>query len=290
MRKLFLILPILILVNLLPTQLTYGANPNRVKYSIGNKLYNYHSLNNTKFTYVNVNGPGKLTVMFRAHFTSDSPQSLSYNIIYMADSAKIKVLKVNNVLPTTKNTYIQSSDDKPSDAKILVIGVKPDVKRIGCKTKDLSPQVDFIYKFEPTTVMPWRDLKSRNDSIKIGLKSVSKPSVQSYYRISSSKSQKFKVRGPATIRVFTRLEYDYTMQGLLTYRVSVKKNDSIPQTFRLTTNPSRDMQYVSDKKFVPGQLQKFFIEVPKGVHTYETSLLDRHFSSLIRVSKQEKKR
>lgn len=290
MRKLLIIPAIFILTFLLLSQQIYGAKPNRVKYNIGGKMYNYHSLKNSNFTYVKVNGPGKLTVIFRTRFTSDRPETLSYKIIYLVDSTKIKSFEMNNVTPAADNSYIQYSNDKPSRAKTLVIHVKPDVQQIGFKTKNASPQVDFIYKFEPGTVLPWRDLKSKNDMAQIRLQSVTKSSIQPYYLISYNKFQKFRVKGPATLRVFSRLEYDYTMQGLLSYRIGVNRNDSVSKTYKLMTEPSRDMQYVLKKNDVPGKLQKFYIEVPEGIHTYEFKLLDRHFSGLIRVSKQEKKK
>jgi len=266
--------------------------PGIVKYHIDGKLYNYRVLNSESYTYINVNGPGELTATFRARLKNNGNEPSFYDIIYVVDSTKIRSFQVKDVLPLSNGAYIQSSTDKPSETGVLVLKIKPDVQLIGFRMKNKTPQVDFRYKFVSDTLKNyyWKNLKSGNDRTPIQLKSVSKPVTQSYYRISFNKNQKIKVKGPTIIRVFSRLEYDYAMQGILSYRIQAKRDDGYTKTFKLSCNPSREAQYVNNKKFVPGTLEKFYIEVPKGTHTYEFTLLDKHFSALMRVSKQEKKK
>jgi hypothetical protein len=150
-----------------------------------------------------------------------------------------------------------------------------------------SSQVDILCKFVPDSVPEWRDIKPVRDTVKINLK-VDKSNPQTYYQLSASHPQKFKVTGPTTLRVITRLEYDYTMQGIISYRVRVSRNDTIMSTYKLSGNPSTEAQFVNRNKHIPGNLEKFFLQVPAGNNLYEFSLLDKRFSSLIRVSKQKK--
>lgn len=264
-----------------------NAQQNNVKYYVSGKLVNYHALSRDNKMHISVAGPGKLTVTTRARFAGNSPDSLTYSIIYQIDGLKIKVVKVKNAVPDKKNVYIQSIDEKPSVSKSFTIKINPDVHNISFLMLNASPQVDLHYKFVPDSVPEWKDMSSLNDTTYINLK-VAKSNIQSYYRFSSNLTQKFKVKGPRSLRVITRLEYDYTMQGSLSYRVRVKRNDTIIGTFKLSANLSTEAQYVNDKKHIPGTLEKFYLDVPPGEYYYEFSLLDKQFSALIRVSKQKK--
>lgn len=277
---------------LLFPQKNTDTRPGRVKYNIDGKFYNYRVLNSDDYTYIKVNGPGELTVTFRARLNGNDARRTNFDVVYVVDSTKVRYFNVKDVLPLKGASYIQSSNAKPSESGVLVLKIKPDAQLIGFKMKHDSPQVDFRYKFVSDTVSSydWKNLKSKNDKNQVRLKSISKSVVQPYYGISSGKTQKFTVKGPSVMRVYSRLEYDYTMQGILSYRIQVKRDNEYIKTFKLSCTPSRETQYVDNKKFVPGTLQKFYIEVPRGTHIYEFITPDKHFSALIRVAKQEKKK
>ncbi len=268
-------------------QINLSAQNKKVKYNINGKFFTYYTLSRDTLKHISVTGPGKLTIITRARFTANSPDTLSYGIVYVCDNTKLKVYKAKKVVRDGRNAIIQSSSDVPGVARSFTIKVNPDVHDYSFVMQDASPKVDLRYKFVSDSIPVWRDLSSLNDTAKIKIQ-IEKSSIQPYYRVSYSKPQTFNVKGPAQLRVLTRLEYDYTMQGTLSYRVQVTKNGVIIGTYKLSTNPSVEAQYVNDRKHVPGLLKKFYFDVPAGDNVYEFSLLDRQFSALIRVSKQKK--
>lgn len=265
------------------------AQSNKVKYSVNGKLYTYYALSHDSATNISVTGPGKLTIVTRARFKSDSPDSLSYSVVYQADNMKIKVHTAKKVIREDNNVYIQSINDKPSTSKTFTIKVEPEIHNYSFIMLSESPQVDLHYVFVSDTVPEWKDVKSLNDTAVVGLK-VDKGNNQSYYRFSSLAFQKFKVKGPTSLRICTRLEYDYSMQGMVSYRVQVKRNDSIIGTYKLSGSPSVEAQYLDDKKHIPGTLEKFYLDVPAGENYYEFTLLDKQFTSLLRVSREKNKK
>lgn len=258
------------------------AQGNKIKYSVNGSLITYYALSKDSAFHISVTGPGKLSVTTRARFKSDSPDSLSYSVIYQADN-KIKVYTAKKVTRAANGIYIKSIDDVPSTSKTFSIKVDPDVHDFSFISLNESPQVDLHYKFVPDSVVEWKDVSSLNDTAKIKIK-VDKSNPQSYYRFSSKNSQKFKIKGPTSIRILTRLEYDYTMQGLVSYRVGVKRNDTLISTYKLSGSPSVEAQYIDNKKLVPGTLEKIYLDVPAGDNYYEFTLLDKQFTSLVRVS------
>lgn len=269
-------------------QQSFSASSKTVKYNINGKLSTYHCLNSNSLTHLKLKGPGILTMTFRARFTEDSPEKLSFGILYLIDSTKVKTLLVKDVVRLKSTSFIQSSSEIPSTSRTFTIKINPDVKDVAFSMQSPNPQVDFRYKFVADSVTEWRDIKPIGDTVKTYLK-VDISDKLPYYRFNATQPQKFKIKGPATVRVITRLEYDYTMQGIMSYRVKINRNNTFDKTYKLTSKPSTEAQYVQKNKFIPGVLKKFYIDVPAGTHIYEISLLDKRFSSLIRVSKQYKK-
>ena len=266
--------------------LNLQAQEKKVKYHIDGKEVTYYTLSHIDSLRVPVNGPGKLTVTTRAHFTSNSPDSLSYSLIYQIDKEKIAVYKAKKVIREDTSVSIESSGDRPSTLKTFTIKIDPDVHSVSFLMLKDSPQVDLHYKYIRDEVPDWKDVKPVNDTVTIGLM-VDKGKDKSYYRLSAASSKKFKVKGPTYLRVITRLEYDYTMQGMVSYRIQVKRNDTMPETFKLSAKPSSQVKYIDDGKHIPGSLEKFYLDVPPGEHTFEFSMVNKHFTALIRVSKQK---
>jgi hypothetical protein len=288
MKKNIIFIKAVCFISLIFFQINLNAQQNKVKYNINGKTFNYYALSRDSMTHVSVKGPGKLTITTRTRFTSESPDSLSYSIVYVCDDKKLKVHKVKKAGREGTKVSILSSTDIPSTPKTFTLKVDPEIHDYSFVMLDKSPQVDLTYKYVPDATTPkWKDLPPLKDTSKVKIK-VDSSNIQSYYKFSSTHSQKFKVKGPTSLRVFTRLEYNYSMQGALSYRVMVKRNDTIMGTFKLSTKPSIDAQFVNDKKHIPGKLEKFYIDVPLGENNYEFMLLDKHFTTLIRVSSQKK--
>jgi hypothetical protein len=288
MKKNIILIKAFCFISFIFFQINLNAQQNKVKYNINGKIFNYYALSRDSMTHVSVKGPGKLTITTRTRFTSESPDSLTYSIVYVCDDKKLKVHKVKKAGREGTKVSILSSADIPSTPKTFTIKVDPEIHDYSFVMLDKSPQVDLIYKFVPDVTTPkWKDLPPLNDTSKVKIK-VDTTNIQSYYKLSSTHAQKFKIKGPTSLRVFTRLEYNYNMQGSLSYRVRVKRNDTIIGTYKLSTKPSIDAQFINNKKLIPGTLEKFYLDVPKGDNNYEFILLDKHFNSLIRISSQKK--
>jgi hypothetical protein len=277
---------IILIIILLVAYIHIYAQDNKVIYSINGKPITYYALSRDSVTNIKVTGPGKLTITTRARFKSNSQDSLSYTIVYQIDNMKIKIFTVKKVFREDDKVDIQSSDDVPSTSKSFSIDIDPDVHNFDFIMLKSDPQVDLHYKFVPDSVPEWRDLQTMTDTTKIYLK-VGDESIQNYYRISYNTTQKYSVKGPTSLRILTRLEYDYTMQGQVSYRIQVKRNDTILNTYKLFATPSTESQYLFDKKHIPGTLEKFYLDVPAGENNYEFNILDKQFTSLIRISKQK---
>jgi hypothetical protein len=65
------------------------------------------------------------------------------------------------------------------------------------------------------------------------------------------------------------------MKGKLNYRVEVKEDNKLKNTYMLSSDRSDITKYKKDGKRTPGKANEIVINVPSGTHTYEISALDK---------------
>jgi len=87
---------------------------------------------------------------------------------------------------------------------------------------------------------------------------------------------KIKVTGPTTLRVLNRVEFDYKMKGRLNYRVEVREDKRLKNTYMLCADRSDVTKYRREKKKTPGKANEIVINVPSGTHIYEIVTLDKY--------------
>ncbi len=62
---------------------------------------------------------------------------------------------------------------------------------------------------------------------------VSRENVIHYFRFSKSKPLKVKITGPTILRILNRMENHYYMKGKINYRLQVKEDGDIKNTYLL---------------------------------------------------------
>ena len=95
------------------------------------------------------------------------------------------------------------------------------------------------------------------------------------------KPLKVEIIGPTELRVLTRTENHFQMKGRINYRVQVKENGKVINTYQLCSKVSEVAVYKDVKELIPGTACEFVIYVPKGKHVYEILPLDKDKSTLL---------
>jgi len=103
-----------------------------------------------------------------------------------------------------------------------------------------------------------------------------------YYRAAAGKPVTLEVYGPTKIKVLSRLEFEPRMKGDKTYRVQVVENGDVVRTVQVNATKSEVTKYANKTDKVPAKGESFFLEVPKGKHTYEFRVMESDFSVLFR--------
>jgi hypothetical protein len=253
----------------------------KVTVVIEGKERSYYSLNAEQAAVISVSGPGTLRVLTRARFEPGSDTYLGYELFYTLDGGEQQKEKMRDVVRSTQATFLNGTLGIPGDRQDFGISLNRGDHTIEFLLKPGSPPVVAQYIFTPAKEkkQDWIDLSPVQPSEPVDL--VSSESTAGYYRFSNEKPLKILVNGPTELRVFTRMEFQYQMQGRINYRVQVSEDGKVKNTYQMSSTRSEATQYKNEKSMVPGKASEFVIEVPSGQHVYQVLPLDQDKSTLL---------
>jgi len=245
------------------------------------KSRNYYSLSTSEPSLISFSGPGKLRVVTRARFVPGQVEKLAYEMVYNIDGAGPKSVKMSNVSKSTSATYLNGALGFPGELKDFELTLGRGNHSINFTLKDGKTPVAVQYIFTPTKAkkIDWVEFSPLRPSEPVEINS--KETATTYFRTSEEKPVKIEVIGPTELRVLTRVEYHFQMRGRVNYRVQVKENGKVINTYQLTTQLSEVAEYKDDKNLVPGKACEFVINVPAGKHLYELVPLDKDKNTVL---------
>jgi len=290
MKKIYLILLMLMLI--IPgiqSQSTYKSRflkptnyQKRVTTVISGKNRSYYSLSDKESSIINVKGPGKIRILTRGRFQPNQDNSeIRYEVVYSVDGAEKENSKFSGVDRSRKATYLKGTLGVPGQLKDFEIELGRGYHTISFKIADDKIPVAARYQYTPTKAkkIDWIGFSPLRPNEPVNI--ISRESTVGYYRFSLEKPLKIQVNGPTQLRVLTRIENHYQMKGRILYRVQVKENSEIKNTYQLSSRRSEVAVYEDDNELIPGKACEFVINVPRGKHIYEILPLDRDKSTIL---------
>lgn len=91
----------------------------------------------------------------------------------------------------------------------------------------------------------------------------------SYYEATKSKPVKIEINGPKKIKVLLRLGFNCKMKGKIDYRVTIREDNNIKNTYQISAQNSTQSVFKNIKDLTPGMANFIYIDVPSGAHSYE---------------------
>lgn len=239
-----------------------------VKIIVNEKSRSYYSLDSEKESIIRLNGPGKLKLYTRAKFVDSNDTKAIYEITYSLNGGEDKTLKVRSNSPSKSAKYSDVSSGTPGASRKFEIDIPRGNNQISFKLLKNNKPVDVRYVFTPITVkVDWIEYAPRQFEAVCDI--ITNETVTSYYKYTKEKPLKIEVIGPTQIRVFTRIGFNYQMRGSVNYRLQVKKDGKLINTYQLNNKRSEVSIFKKTKDLTPGKANEFVIDVPKGKHTYE---------------------
>lgn len=90
-----------------------------------------------------------------------------------------------------------------------------------------------------------------------------------YYHFSGDRPLGFIVKGPTTLKVYTRLDFDHTMNGSQNYSLELLQDGENVGVYHYHASKLSAAAYVERPDILPGDRKLLRISVPRGIHRYE---------------------
>ena len=239
------------------------------------KARTYYPLSSGKPTVVSVKGPGELRVLTRVRFTSKSPEMLDYRIIYKVDGAGETTFDAEDVSRSESAKYRDADLGIPGDSEDLKIKFGRGYHTLELTLRDSMPQVAARFLFTPRREKKtkWVSLAPLAPNEPVDL--IAGEGTVHYYRFSAGKPMKIEIIGPTDLRIMTRVENSFNMKGRANYRMQIRQDGKVVQSFQLSSLRSETTTYKNNRKLVPGKAREIVFRVPKGMQRYEIVPLDK---------------
>jgi len=247
-----------------------------ISINLSGKKLKYYSLSADVKTILSVRGPGKLKIITREHIKAKNKKPQNYFLYYRINgSEKIKV-EFNSIEVDERAYFDDGSLGIPSVGENIFIEISRGENTVEVWSGSENPMICIRSLFTEIKEkkIDWVRLSPMYPNEPVSL--VTNEEVLSYFRYSSGKSLKIKITGPTVLRVLNRVEFNYKMKGKINYRIEVKEDKKLKNTYMLCSDRSDVTRYKNDGKKIPGKANEIVINVPSGTHKFELVPLDNY--------------
>ena len=253
----------------------------RVTHIISGKSRSYYSLSSEQASLITLTGPGTLRVITRARFTDKTRDHLNYGVLYTVNGGEQQIEAANNTIPLEGGAYENKNLGQPGQSEDFTIELGRGDHSIEFLLADDEVKVAARYLFYPGKKKKTEWINYSPLMPAEGVDLITRESIYHYFRSSREKPLRVEVIGPTQIRVLTRVENHYTMRGRIHYRMQVKENGQVINTYQLSSRRSQVTFYKDNPEMVPGKGCEFVIHVPEGKHTYELMPIDKDKNTVL---------
>lgn len=246
---------------------------------IWGKNRTYYPLTYNHSTIINAKGPGTLKIITRQRIQSPGPKD--YSIYYSVNGEPKITVNFNNVRRDGKSSFLNKELGHPGTAGIFLIELARGENTIELWRRSEKPLIDARYLFTAINEkkINWISMSPLFPNEPVSL--VTNEEVYTYYRFNENKPLKIKVAGPTTLRILNRIENHYQMKGRINYRIQVKEDKEVKNTYQLSSVRSDVTVYKKKCGRTPGKANEIIITVPGGTHRYEIIPLDKDKNSML---------
>lgn len=246
------------------------------------KAQNYFQVSNRHATFYRPEGPGRLTLYFRSVIT-DAAQAGSYKVKLILDGVKVSVYEIP-ARKLSKKSRLRGSGEALSVAAKIKLRIPPGKHKLEVLGINL-PGLTLMRAYHRDDPEPkWEKSSLVGAAEMIQLRSLKSEKLIDYQRIEEGQSLHFDAAEKHYIRIFFRGEFKAHMFADNTVRIDLYQDGVLLRNIRISSQRTDAVVYADGGSLVPGTLNKFYFEVPAGMHHYEIEVADKRKSVLVRVS------
>jgi hypothetical protein len=231
--------------------------------------FGYTLLDDEEPAQLELRGPRRLKIIARYLFSPDDPDTRSYTIRVLMDGREVlRKLLTANLLPELRLCDDEAGQvsalrrvylDVPSGLHdIQVFAETPTEGRVAARffreTRKKSSK-DVAYAPERYHTIYHLQFASGKQS--------------TYYHFDVDQPLVFSVKGPTNLKVYTRLDFNHTMNGDQAYSLELLRDGESTNVYHYHASKLSAAAYVERGDILPGDRKLMRIAVPKGIHHYE---------------------
>ncbi len=242
---------------------------------VSGKNRTYYPLELKEHMLVTVKGPGLLKVISRVQFDYGTANSINYPVYYRVNGTQKIRVDFYNISRDPKAKFRDESVGRPGTAEHFVIELSRGDNTIEFMCSYEKPKIYLRFIFTPVKEKKteWVPLCPQYPNQPVTL--ITNEEMITYYRFSKKNPLKIKITGPTVLRLLNRIENHYQMKGRINYRLQVKEDGNVKNTYQLSSVRSDVTVYKKPCGKTPGKAKEIIIRVPDGTHTYEIIPLDK---------------
>jgi len=215
-------------------------------------------------------GPTTLTLLIRAVFTPSMPDTVPYGVEVVEGDSTLVTHWTTTRRSDTR--FVPDSPDTPGLSRKLSVEIPDGEHELGVKLlgEDVPRAVARFY-------VPGEYATERYVSIspldpERTLTAVGGEKQIRYYPIDQDESVAVRIVGPTTLRILSRMMFDYDLHGRRHYTLLVEENGRQVRNVLLPTTRSTSVVFENAPDVTPGKNKVTLLDVPKGVHRYHVRL------------------
>jgi len=264
---------------------TKAVKPKNVKSKtsiiISGNSRTYYPLLGKGKSILNVKGPGTLKIILRAQFRSKAQNTVDYMVFYSINGGQKNEVDFKDVERDSRATFKEASLGFPGTGEIFVLELARgnNTIQLWSGSENLKIYARYLFTQIKEKKIEWVSLSPLYPNEPVSL--VTNENVATYYRFSQKKPLKIRISGPTTLKILSRIENHFEMKGRIDYRLQVKEDGTVRNTYQLSSVRSEVTTYRKNCGRTPGKANEIIVTVPGGSHVYEIIPLDKDKDSIL---------
>lgn len=252
-----------------PVERLEGTPP--VAVVVGKKPRLYFPLSARRPLEIPLEGPARVRIVSRAVVGAETKGAVSYTIRVVADGKTLGEARTES----SKAPNARRRDGKGAlcKSRTLAVNVPAGKHRLLVQSEgDPSLLVRIL------VASPRRDPGAKMVSVTPTTASKSVTVVERelmipYYTTRTGSPVVFRIVGPTSFELTSRLDYETTMRGPQRYRLSIRVGTAPPREEVFTTTKAASASYSESKERVPSKLDRVVVPIGEGTHDISVVLI-----------------
>jgi len=226
---------------------------------------------------VEITGPTRLRIVSRVELASAPKGKTAYGV-QVTDGKRLIGSQQTETEPSD-DASLPRSDTRLGQSRQLIVNVKSGARALKIAARGERPVLVRLLTSSPD--------KSGGETVSLtpvaAARSVSLRDAEKlipYYSVLPGRPVRFRVIGPTTLELLSRLDFDETMRGTQSYRFRVTDGTARPKEYEFKTTKALTATWEGLPDRIPSKFRRLGLPVTQGTHEISVELLKPKGGSL----------